>query len=174
MNGLNDSSVLDVRNLITGKDGQLFVTTRSGVNIFLAEVDTFRAQLSLSNTNYQPVGSALEFAVNTGYSINLSLTEAVIRDDVMLQELINDLQNGWFPGFDFQGKLRRRDGNAQRIVYRWCIPDGNIDLQNLTPGEIIKREWNFRCNATPEMLRHFPNVPGLTSQDWRNVTGGQS
>ena len=170
MNGLNDNSTLDVRNLITGKDGQLFVTTRRGPNIFLAEVDAFQAQLSPANTDYQPVGSPLVFAVNTGYSITLTLTEAVVRDDVMLAELINDIRRGWFPGFDFQGKLRRRDGRSQRIVYRWCVPDGTVDLQNLTPGEIIKRDWSFRCNATPEMLSFFPTQPGLTTDDWRNVT----
>ena len=118
LNGLSDQSILDVRKLITGKDGQLFVTTKAGTNLFLAEVDTFQAQISPANTDYQPVGSALVFAVNTGYSVTLTLTEAVVRDDVMLEELINDLQEGYFPSFDFQGKLRRRDGRAERIVYR--------------------------------------------------------
>ena len=154
-NGLNDQSILDVRNLITGKDGQLFVTTRSGGNVFLAECDTFQAQLSPTNTDYQPVGSALVYGVNTGYSITLTLTEAVVRDDVLFEELINDIQQGYFPGYDFQGKMRRRDGQAQRMVYRWCIPDGTVDLQNLTPGEIVKRSWSFRVNASPEMLESF-------------------
>ena len=154
-NGLSDQSILDVRKLITGKDGQLFVTTKAGTNLFLAEVDTFQAQISPANTDYQPVGSALVFAVNTGYSVTLTLTEAVVRDDVMLEELINDLQEGYFPSFDFQGKLRRRDGKAERIVYRNCVPDGSIDLQNLTPGEIIKRSWSFRVNASPEILQSF-------------------
>ena len=154
-NGLNDQSILDVRKLISGKDGQLFVTSKKGANIFLAECDTFQAQLSPTNTDYQPVGSTLIYAVTTGYSISLSLTEAVVRDDVMLTELIADIQQGYLPHYDFQGKLRRRDGQAQRIVYRWCVPDGTIDLQNLTPGEIVKRAWSFRVNATPEMLEHF-------------------
>ena len=155
MDGLNDQSLLDVRKLITGKDGRLFVTTKKGTNLFLAEVDTFQAQLSPANTDYQPVGSALIYAVNTGYSVTLTLTEAVVRDDVMLTELITDLQNGYFPAFDFQGKMRRRDGQAERVVYRNCVPDGSIDLQNLTPGEIIKRAWSFRVNCTPEILENF-------------------
>lgn len=155
MDGLNDQSLLDVRKLITGKDGRLFVTTKKGTNLFLAEVDTFQAQLSPANTDYQPVGSALVYAVNTGYSVTLTLTEAVVRDDVMLTELITDLQNGYFPAFDFQGKMRRRDGQAERVVYRNCVPDGTIDLQNLTPGEIIKRAWSFRVNCTPEILENF-------------------
>ena len=155
MDGLNDQSLLDVRKLITGKDGRLFVTTKQGTHLFLAGADPFQAQLSPANTDYQPVGSALVYAVNTGYSVTLTLTEAVVRDDVMLTELITDLQNGYFPAFDFQGKMRRRDGQAERVVYRNCVPDGSIDLQNLTPGEIIKRAWSFRVNCTPEILENF-------------------
>jgi hypothetical protein len=169
INGLNDNSILDVRQLITGKDGQLFVTSRAGTNIFLAEVDQFQSQLSPANTDYQPVGSALIYSVNTGYSMTLTLTEAVIRDDVMLDELIKDIQNGYFPGYDFQGKLRRRDGQAERIVYRWCVPDGTVDLQNLTPGEIIKRAWSFRCNASPEMIEQFKDIQGLQSDIYRET-----
>lgn len=155
MDGLNDNSILDVRKLISGKDGQLFVTTKAGTNIFLAEVDTFQAQVSPANTDYQPVGSALIYSVNTGYSVTLTLSEAVVRDDVMLTELITDLQNGYFPTYDFQGKMRRRDGQVERVVYRNCVPDGTIDLQNLNPGELIKRAWSFRVNASPEILEYF-------------------
>ncbi len=163
MDGLNDRSLLDVRKLISGKDGRLFVTTKRGTNIFLAEVDTFQTQINPANPDYQPVGSALIYAVNTGYSVTLTLTEAVIRDDVMLDELISDLQNGYFPSFDFQGKMRRRDGQSERMVYRNCVPDGTVDLQNLNPGDIIKRAWSFRVNATPEMLESFKEA------DWRPI-----
>ena len=163
MDGLNDRSLLDVRKLISGKDGRLFVTTKRGTNIFLAEVDTFQTQINPANTDYQPVGSALIYAVNTGYSVTLTLTEAVIRDDVMLDELISDLQNGYCPSFDFQGKMRRRDGQSERMVYRNCVPDGTVDLQNLNPGDIIKRAWSFRVNATPEMLESFKEA------DWRPI-----
>lgn len=155
MDGLNDTSLLDVRKLISGKDGQLFVTTKAGTNLFLAEVDTFNTQLSPTNVDYQPVGSALIYAVNTGYSVTITLTEAVVRDDVMIKEFIEDVQKGYFPTFDFQGKLRRRDGQTERMVYRNCVPDGTIDLQNLNPGDIVKRAWSFRVNATPEMLDYF-------------------
>lgn len=155
MNGLNDQSVLDVRKLISGKDGRLFVTTKAGENVFLAEVDEFSSQLSPANTDYQPVGSALIYSVNTGYSSSISFTEALVRDDVMMAELIEDLQTGYFPTWDFQGVMRRRDGQSQRVVYRNCVPDGEIDFQSLKPGEIVKRAWKFRCNAAPDLLETF-------------------
>lgn len=152
---LNNQSTLDTTQLITGKDGQLFLTLKDKTQLFLAEVDTFQAQLSMSNTDYQPVGSALSFAVPTGYSVTLTLTEAVVRDDVMLKKLFDDISQGYFPTFDFQGKLRRRDGGEARQVFRNCLPDGSIDLMNLTPGEIIKRSWSFRVNSVPEMQDWF-------------------
>lgn len=158
MDGLSDVSLLDVRKLISGKDGQLFVTNKAGTNIFLAEVDDFQTQVAPVNTDYQPVGSSLVYSVNTGYSVTITMTEAVVRDDIMLDEFITDLQNGYFPTFDFQGKLRRRDGQAERIVYRNCVPNGTIDLQNLKPGEIVKRAWSFRVNASPEMLEKFKDA----------------
>ena len=144
-------SQLDVRRLLTGKDGQLFVTTSDGTQIFLAEVDTFQAQMNVNNTDYQPVGSSLVYGVSTGYSVTLTLTEAVVRDDALLETLFDDIKQGQFPSFDFQGKYTRRDGTESRQVFRNCIPDGSIDLMNLTPGEIIKRSWSFRVNATPEL-----------------------
>jgi len=161
MDGLNDQSLLDVRKLITGKDGRLFVTTKAGTNLFLAEVDTFQTQISPANVDYQPVGSALVYAVNTGYSVALTLTEAVVRDNVMVTEFIDDLRKGYFPTFDFQGMMRRRDGQKERVVYRNCVPDGTVDLQTLNPGEIIKRSWSFRVNSSPEILEYLKDL------DWK-------
>lgn len=152
---LNGQSILDTTKLITGKDGQLFVTQADGTQLFLAEVDTFQAQMSINNTDYQPVGSALSYAVTTGYTVTLTLTESVVRDDVMLQRLFEDIKQGYFPYFDFQGKLRRRDGQFARQIFKNCIPDGSIDLMNLTPGDIIKRSWSFRVNAIPEQMEGF-------------------
>ena len=57
--------------------------------------------------------------------------------------------------------MRRRDGQSERIVYRNCVPDGTVDLQTLNPGEIIKRNWSFRVNSTPEMLEKFKDA------EWR-------
>lgn len=56
---INNQSMLDATKLITGKDGQLFVTLSDSSQLLLAEIDTFQVQLSINNTDYQPVGSAL-------------------------------------------------------------------------------------------------------------------
>lgn len=156
---LNNQSILDTRQTITGKDGQLFVTTKSKLDVFLAEVNEFKAQLSINNVDYQPVGSALVYAVTTGYSVTLTLSETVVRDDVMIEPFIKDLQEGYFPCFDFQGKLRRREGQEERVIFRNCISDGTVDIINLTPGEVIKREWSFRCNDIPDLFTNLVYAP---------------
>ncbi len=151
-NGFNSQSILDVTKLMSGKDGRLFVTTDAGENIFLAEVAEFTATLDMANTDVQPVGSVLIYAVTTGYSVSISVKEMLVRDDVMGAELIERLNSGWMPAWTFQGAMMRPDGGEQRITYRNCVLAGSVGLQNLVPGAIVERTWNFRCNATPEML----------------------
>lgn len=149
------NSRIDPRQVVSGKDAQIFVTTSDGTQIFLAEAENFVAQMNINNQSFQGLGSMLEQAVPLNYSVTVTLTEIVIRDDVMLGKLFEDLSNGYFPAFDFQGKIARRDGQEQRQIFRDCMPDGTIDLMNLTPGDIVKRPWSFRANATPELQKMF-------------------
>ena len=144
--------VLDTRKLMTGKDGKLFVEF-DGVNMFLAEVDTFTVQMNTTNTDYQPVGSILTYAVPTAVSFTLTMTEAVVRDDLIMEPLIEAIRNGKVPTYNFQGVNERYDGGQQRIVFNNATPDGTIDLMNLTPGEILKRNMNFRLNEIPQYLK---------------------
>lgn len=46
-------SGIDVRNLMTGKDGRLYVNVNNK-DIWLGEVDTFQVQMNVSNQDYQP------------------------------------------------------------------------------------------------------------------------
>ena len=157
---LNEQGALDVRKILTGKDGQLYVTPpNSSTPMFLGEVDTFQVQLTFNNTDHQPVGSNLVFSINTGYSMVLTMSEVVVRDDVMLDPLITALRKGFVPFYDFRGKLTRRiDGALQQQVWRNCLPEGTVDLMNVAPGSIVKRPWSFRVNSTPELLDMFESA----------------
>lgn len=153
----NNQAPLDTRKLMTGKDGRLFINI-DGVDIFFAEVDTFQVQMSVANTDYQPVGSINVYAVNTGVSFTLTFSEAVIRDDLMMADLLKAIEEGKMPTWDFQGANERWDGQGERMTFKNCTPDGTIDLMNLTPGEIIKRAWSFRINSTPKLLQALQTV----------------
>lgn len=149
---INEAAVLDTRKLMTGKDGRLFVEI-DGTQTFLAEVDSFTVSMNVANTDAQPVGSIVVFAVNTGVSFSITLSEMVVRDDLIMGPLVEAIRNGKMPTYNFQGGAERWDGQEQRMVFRNCTPDGEFSLLNLTPGEIIKRNQTYRINSVPEWLK---------------------
>ena len=62
----------------------------------------------------------------------------------------------------FQGVIKGRNGSEERIIYRDCVPSGNLDLQNISPGDIIKRQWSLFVNRPPELqsLLTYAGSPG--------------
>lgn len=151
---INEAAVLDTRKLMTGKDGRLFVEI-DGQQTFLAEVDQFTVNMNVTNVDAQPVGSILVFAVNSGVSFSLTLSEMVVRDDLIMEPLIEYIRAGKMPTYNFQGGAERWDGQEQRLTFRNCTPDGEFNLLNLTPGEIIKRQQSYRINSIPEWLKQL-------------------
>lgn len=149
---INEAAVLDTRKLMTGKDGRIFVEI-DGEQTFLAEVDQFTVNMNVTNVDAQPVGSIVVFAVNSGVSFSLSFSEMVVRDDIIMYPLIEAIRAGKMPTYNFQGGAERWDGQEQRLTLRNCTPDGEFNLLNLTPGEIIKRNQNYRINSVPEWLK---------------------
>ena len=149
---INNASILDTRKLMTGKDGRVFIEF-DGEQMFFAEVESFNVAMSVTNTDVQPVGSILQYAVNTGVSYSVTLSEMVVRDDLLAMPIQEKVKEGKMPTFTFQAGAERWDGQEQRVVLRRCTPDGSIDLLNLTPGEVIKRAMSFRVNDIPEWLK---------------------
>lgn len=149
---INNASILDTRKLMTGKDGRVFLEL-DGVQYFFAEVESFNLVMNVTNTDVQPVGSILQFAVNTGVNYSVTLSEMVVRDDLIAQPIQKAVREGKMPTFTFQAGSERWDGQEQRVVVRDCTPDGSIDLLNLVPGEIIKRAMSFRVNNIPEWMK---------------------
>lgn len=151
--------MIDPRQVLTGKDGQVFLTLSDGSQIFLAEVDTFEATLNIQSSDFQPVGSAQVFAVFQSFSVSLSMSEVVVREDLLLKPIYDALKNGYLPYFEICGKLKRpADGKFDRQVFRNCLPDGSVNLMSIQPGEIIKRPWQFRVNSMPELMEYLPQI----------------
>ena len=148
---INNAAILDTRKLMTGKDGRVFLEL-DGVQYFYAEVESFNVVMGVTNTDVQPVGSMLQFAVNTGVNYSVTLSEMVVRDDLIAKPIQDKIKEGKMPTFTVQAGAERWDGQEQRVVLRRCTPDGSIDLLNLVPGEVIKRSMSFRVNDIPEWL----------------------
>ena len=139
-----NNSTLDTTELMTGKDGKLFVEV-NGVNTFLAEINEFKVAMNVNTAEYQGVGSILVGTVPTGVTFDLTYTEAVIRDDVIMAPLLTAIQNGYLPVYNFQGVNTKPDGSSEgRIAFNNAVPNGTIDLMSLTPGDVIKRANSFQ------------------------------
>ena len=150
---VRNEKTLDPRKVMTGHDGKLYITV-GGKSQFMANVDTFQAQINFSNTDFQPVGDLQVYAIPISFTCTLTYTEAVISDDLVMAPILDALAKGIVPTFDFRGTLDRPyDGQGQELVYGNCIPDGAFDIQNLTPGEVIKRSTSYRVNSIPKFLQ---------------------
>ena len=144
---LNPRGPIDTRKVLTGKDGGIYNETGK----MLATVESFQAQVTVNNAKYQPLGDMQEHEAAASYSVGLTLSQIVIEDDEFFVAFVKALSEGTLPMFNFQGAVVGRNGSVQRMNFRSCIPTGTIDLQNLTVGDLIKRNWSFTVNEPPTL-----------------------
>lgn len=142
---------LNTAELMTGKDGLLFVE-HNGRNIPLLEVESYSVNMNWNTVEKQYVGNPLVNRVPSGVSVDLTFTESVVRDDVFLAPILENLKNGIFPRFNFQGTIKKPDGQEQRLTLNHAVPNGTMGLQNLTPGEVVSREMSFALNEIPQFI----------------------
>lgn len=145
------NNTLNTTELMTGKDGRLFVEV-NGMNVFLAEINTYTVNMNVNTAEKQPVGSILVHRIPTGVTFDLTYTEMVIRDDLIMEPLLKAIQNGQIPVYNFQGVAYKPDGQEQRLAFNNAVPNGSFGLQSLTPGEVIEREQSFALNSIPAFI----------------------
>ena len=143
--------VLNTSELMTGKDGCLYVE-HEGVNIPLVEVGSYSVNMEWQSVDKQPVGHIDVQSVPTGVRFTLTCTEMVVRDDIWAEEMLATIQKGKFPVYNFQCRVEKPDGQEQRLMLNNAVPSGNFGLQNVTPGEVVEREMNFRLNDIPAYI----------------------
>ncbi len=143
----NPRAAGDARHGRTGKDGAFY--NKDGV--MLATVESFTSNVSFNNAKYSVLGDAQEHETANTFSVNLTMSQLVVEDDAFIIELFEALENQTMPVWDFQGSLLGRNGSEERVVYQECIPSGQIDLQNISVGDVIKRNWNFFVNRPPRL-----------------------
>lgn len=144
---INTRAAGDARYARTGKDGAIY----NSEGVLLATVDSFTSQVNFNNASYSVLGNAQELETANTFKVTLTMSQVVVEDDEFIQELIEAIENQTMPVWDFQGSLLGRNDTEERMVYRECIPSGQIDLQNITVGDVIKRAWNFAVNRPPKL-----------------------
>ena len=145
---INTRAAGDARQARTGKDGAFY----NADGVLLATVESFSSNVSFNNASYSVLGNAQELESANTFKVTLTMSQIVVEDDAFIQELMTAMKEQTMPYWNFQGVLIGRNGSEQRVVYSECVPSGQVDLQNITTGDVVKRAWNFAVNQPPELL----------------------
>lgn len=143
----NTRAAGDSRHARTGKDGAFY----NADGVLLATVESFTSNVNYSNAKYSVLGDAQEHETANTFAVSLTMSQIVVEDDAFIQELFEAMETQTMPVWDFQGSLLGRNGSEERVVYRECVPSGQVDLQNIAVGDVIKRSWNFFVNRPPKL-----------------------
>lgn len=144
---INQRAAGDARHVRNGKDGAFF--NKDG--ILLATVEQFTSSVNWNNAKYNVLGDGQEHETANTFSISLTMSQVVVEDDEFIIELMESMETQIMPSWDFQGMLLGRNGSEERVIYRECIPSGQVDIQNISVGDAIKRNWNFFVNRPPKL-----------------------
>lgn len=144
---INTRAAGDARQARTGKDGAFY----NADGVLLGTVESFSSNVSFNNASYSVLGNAQELESANTFKVTLTMSQIVVEDDAFIQELMTAMKEQTMPYWNFQGVLTGRNGSEQRVVYSECVPSGQVDLQNITTGDVVKRAWNFAVNQPPEL-----------------------
>ena len=143
----NPQAAGDSRHARTGKDCAFYDKDC----VLLATVEQFTSNVNWNNAKYSVLGDAQEHETANTFAVSLTMSQVVVEDDRFIQELMTALETQVMPTWDFQGTLLGRNNSEERVVYRDCIPSGQVDIQNVAVGDVIKRNWNFFVNRPPKL-----------------------
>lgn len=148
---INERASGDARHARTGKDAGLY--DENGV--LLASMESFTSKATFNNVKYRPLGDPQEHETSDSYGVTITVTEIVIEDAEMFMSLMESLKSGITPQYVFQGVLKGLNGSEERVIYRECMLSGDIDIQNVANGDVIKRNWSFFCNGKPDLQKQL-------------------
>lgn len=153
---VNNHGTADVRGIFSGKDAALY--DEDGTH--LATVTQFQGQINTNNATYNPLGSAQTYKHLLTYEITLTIQETIIESSKFIKDMYDWLMNGYPVWWTFKSTIFGWNGSNETIIFRDCVPDGQLDLHNFNTGELWVRSWTLHCNAQPEMQQRLSRLIG--------------
>ena len=78
----------------------------------------------------------------------------LVRDDLTIVPMLEAIKNGKIPTFSLQGGVTEPlAGGESKYLLDECIPDGDTNILEVKPGEIIKRQCQFIVNSVPDCIK---------------------
>lgn len=143
---LNTRASTDARHSRSGKDAMLYNEDGEA----FAQANSFHTKAAFNNNKYNPVGQNMELEVNNTVGVTITISEIVVLDGYLFNQVIKAVQDGESPVMTMDGAIEGRNGSQERLTYRECIFSGDQDLQNVSTGDILTRSYNLHCNGRPE------------------------
>ena len=143
---LNERAVTDARHARSSKDAMLYDTNGKP----LAQIASFGTKSNHNNHKYAVVGCGRELEVPGTVAVTLQITEIVVMDGVLFSAVLNSIANGMCEPLIFSGVIKGNNGSQERVVYRECILSGESDIQNVSTGDVLQRNFNLHCNGKVE------------------------
>ena len=138
------ANVIDPRKLIAGFQGALFREDGSR----WASCTSWELTASINTDDVQPLGQFFIISVPQGATMELTVNEAVIDDEVA-RRVLDDLAASTVPSFRFIGERYTNDGRTSTVVMDDCVPSGTITIAGITTGSTATRELTFRVGRAP-------------------------
>jgi len=154
---VNNRGPQDVRRVFSGKDAALY----SEAGELLATITQFQAQINVSNATFNPLGSAQTYKHLLSYEVTITAQETVIETGLFIQEMYAWLMHGLPVDWTLRSHIAGWNNTNESVIFRGCVPDGQLDLVNATVGELWVRSWNLHVNNPPELQSL------LTAGAWR-------
>jgi hypothetical protein len=133
------ANVIDPRRLIAGFQGALFFEDGGR----WASCTGWNLSASVNTDDQQPLGQFFIITVPQGATMELSVSEAVIDDNIP-RRVLDELAQSRVPAFRFIGERYRNDGGTSTVVMDDCVPSGTIPIAGVTSGSTVTRDLTFR------------------------------
>ena len=143
---LNTRAATDARHSRACNDAMIY--NEKGVPF--AQAESFTTSASFNNNQYTPLGQNRELEVNNTVGVKVNITEIVVLDGELFNNLMAAISNGESPVMTVEGVIEGRNGSQERVTYRECIFSGDSDIQNVSTGDVLKRNFSFHCNGKVE------------------------
>ena len=146
---LNTVAAANSRHSRSGKDAAIYDENGE----LLGTMESFSSNVNFTNNSFRCLGHMQEYEVGESFKVAISASQIVVESDKFIQDIYTYMETGETPNWVIQGVLEGRNGSEERVVYRDCIPTGQIDLQNFAVGDVIKRAWNIAVNRPPQLQK---------------------
>lgn len=144
---LNTSASTDARHSRSGKDAMLYDEDGNA----LAQVNSFQTKAAFNNNKYNPIGQNMELEVNNTIGVTITISEIVVLDGYLFNQVINAVQKGESPVMTLDGAIEGRNGSQERVTYRECI------FPEIRTSRMYRQVMSFQevtiCTATDVQSR---------------------